>query len=156
MVVFIDLAKAFDTVDHNILLNKLKNYGGRGIYLKLLKSYLEGRQQYGPLLFLVYIDDMKYCSNILHLVLFADDTNFFLMSNNLNFLITTVNMELDKLLNWFKANKLSLNREKTNFILFKSARHRLQATMEVKIDGVAIKRVKNCKFLEIIIDENLT
>ena len=122
MGVFIVLVKAFDTVDHNILLNILQNYGVRGICLKLLKSYLEGRQQYvsfngvysdtcgvshgvphgsvlGPLLFLVYIDDIKYCSNILHLVLFADDTNLFLMSNNLNFLITSVNMELDKLLN---------------------------------------------------------
>ena len=115
MGIFIDLAKEFDTVNHNILIKKLESYGIRGVCLRLLKSYLVGRKQYvffngssscfcnishgvpqgsilGPLLFLIYIDDIKYCSKLLYLVLFADDTNVFLMSNTFRSLIANANI----------------------------------------------------------------
>jgi len=79
------------------------------------------------------------------------------MSNNLNSLIMTTNAELDKLPNWFKSNKLSLNIAKTNLMLFKPPQHRLlTTTIEVGIDGVAIERVKKSKLLGITNDENLT
>ena len=174
------LAKAFDTVDHDILLKKLHNYGIRGVILNLLKSYLENRVQcvifdnqisglckvthgvpqgsiLGPLLFLVYVDDMKNCSSIFNFILFADDTNLFVTGKSVEIVINLANVELTKLSAWFKVNKLSLNVGKTNFMLFKA--HGcpvvLPPHLAVKIDGKSIEGVGKAKFLGVIIDENL-
>jgi hypothetical protein len=142
--VFIDLSKAFDTVDHNILLHKLKNYGIINYNLLWFKSYLTNRKQYisfndsktdlatiscgvpqgsilGPLLFLIYINDLNKFSNILNSILFADDTNLFYSNKDINYLFETVNKELAKLSEWFIANKLSINIKKTKYTFF----HRL-------------------------------
>lgn len=139
--IFIDLSKAFDTLDHVILIKKLEYYGLRGVTLKWFQNYLLNRQQYvflnesssslrvincgvpqgsvlGPLLFILYINDIVNCSNILKFILFADDTNIFHSDTNVFQLMTTINCELLKLSKWFKANKLSLNVKKTNYILF--------------------------------------
>jgi len=144
--IFIDLAKAFDTVKHSILLSKLSNYGLRGTPLKIINSYLPNRMQYvaiketqssmlpikcgvpqgsilGPLLFLIYIDDIQSSSKFLKFVHFADDTNVFLSSPNLIYrLVQSINSELALLSDWFKANKLSLNVAKTNYLFFGSKR----------------------------------
>ena len=139
--VVLDLSKAFDTVDHNILLMKLYKYGIRGVAYDWIKSYLEERKQYvsfnkhdsstmdikcgvtqgailGPLLFLIYVNDLSNVSSILFTLLFADDTNVFVIGKNLSTLFTTMNSELVKLSEWMNVNKLSLNVKKTKYMLF--------------------------------------
>ena len=128
--VFIDFNKAFDTVNHEILLRKLHFYGIKGTAYNWFASYLQDRTQYvtynntssskkpiscgvpqgsilGPLLFLLYINDIANVSDILYLILFADDTNAFMSGKNINQMITTMNKELEKLSIWLSANKLS-------------------------------------------------
>ena len=147
--VFIDLQKAFDTVNHNILLNKLDSYGVRGIAKKLIRSYLNDRQQYvsidgfesdkefilhgvpqgsvlGPLLFTIYINDMHSCVKSSTSFHFADDTNLLYIPQrkvrNRN-IVRKLNTDLKALDNWLKANKISLNSSKTELVIFRKKRN---------------------------------
>ena len=129
-------------MDHNILIAKLEHIGIRSNICQLLRSYLTDRMQcvqlsktfstllpstcgvpqgsiLGPLLFLIYINDISRSSNLLQFLLFADDTTLFFSWANKNELINMMNSELKLVSDWFKANKLSLNATKTNYILFK-------------------------------------
>ena len=154
--IFIDLKKAFDTVDHKILLHKLYHYGFRGVINKWFSSYLDGRTQttqigsyvsktqnitcgvpqgsvLGPLLFLIYINDIQESSNKLKLFLFADDTNAVYADKNLKSLEFTINQELCKLFDWLTANKLTLNIEKTTFVIFRPAQRKLNYHPKIMI-----------------------
>ena len=139
ITLLIDLKKAFDTIDHRILLRKLYSYGIRGSMLKWMESYLTDRSQYvvfdgkvsqtrgikcgvpqgsilGPLLFIISVNDICNVSPMLFKILYADDTCVLISGNHLNNLIDRLNTELISLNNWFKANKLSLNTKKNIFL----------------------------------------
>ena len=174
--VFIDLKKAFDTIDHNLLLKKLDHYGIRGVPNDWLRSYLSDRRQYvsfnnfnsdlmnvscgvpqgsilGPKLFILYINDICNVSKMLKFVLFADDTNIFSSDVNIIDLCKNVSLELDKLNNWFAVNKLSLNISKTNFIIFGNRKYK--GDINIKINNFNIERVYVTKFLGVYIDHKL-
>ena len=177
--VFIDLQKAFDTVDHNILLSKLYRYSVKGTPHQWFKSYLKGRQQYttinhqksslsnikygvpqssvlGPLLFLLYINDLSKAfvhSKVHH---FADDTNFLYASHFLKNLNKTVNFDLSNLVQWLRANKISLNANKTEIVVFRSPTKQIYKSLNFRLSGQKIKPKHCAKYLGVIIDEAKT
>ena len=143
LAIFCDLRKAFDTVNHQILISKLHKLGIRGAELCWFRDYLLNRKQLvhingsksrlleiligvpqgsilGPLLFLIYINDLPLCSELLAL-LFADDTTLFLSGQNLDELVQKVNREFKKVVDHFRFLKLALHPEKTKFILFSNS-----------------------------------
>ena len=176
--IFIDLRKAFDTVNHNVLLTKLEHYGIRDSMLKWFQSYLSGRKQFvsfngissellenncgvpqdsvlGPLLFFIYINDLPNISKILNFYLFADGTNIYHESNSLNDLESTVNKELNKLYLWLNLNRLALNIDKTNFIIFHPYNKPVKQQVTIKINNTAINEKEYIKYLGVIFDSSL-
>jgi len=180
--VYIDLSKAFDTVDHEILLSKLQYYGIRNTSLSLLRSYLSNRIQYveidsyrssfrkintgvpqgsvlGPLLFIIYINDIHFSSNLFNFVTYADDTTLFaslnaVTSNDSNPTEAVLNSELQSVCKWLNMNKLSLNISKTKCMIFQKSK-KIQFKPNLKILDKCIEYVDNFNFLGIVIDNRL-
>ena len=177
--VFLDYSKAFDCINHTILLQKLHYYGIRGLALEWFKSYLSDRKQFvyfnntksnfrdvtcgvpqgsilGPILFLIYINDIANISNVLFPILFADDSNVFLAGKNPNEMIDLMNKELNKLVEWLQANKLSLNVKKTHFMFFCPPKESLYFSNTLSILGENIDQVHKTKFLGVMLDSKLS
>ena len=180
--IYLDIKKAFDSVNYSILFRKLQRYGIRGTPLHLIKSYLSNRRQsvkitnnkgnktfsedgklscgvpqgsvLGPLLFLIYVNDLKNVSDAFQAITFADDTNVFLSNNQLDVLCNTANSELMKVSDWLISNRLCLNISKTCYQLYtKKASEQVPI---LHIDGVPIKNEKIVRFLGVLVDEDLS
>ena len=182
--IFIDLSKAFDTIDHGTLVKKLEHYGVRGKTLSLLEDYLTDRQQYvtvlgevskkltvkfgvpqgsclGPLLFLIYINDLVNCCLASELILFADDTNIFVEARTKPQAYAKENEILREIALYMKCNKLHINAQKSVFMNFtgsKAAAHPVESPNlpNIILDGMELKEVSETKFLGVMIDNKLS
>jgi len=174
--IFLDLSKAFDTVNHDILIAKLSNIGIRGRVNDWFRSFISDRKQYvsiincnspvtmpimgvpqgstlGPILFLLYINDMSRCSNYFKFLHYADDTTLLLDSSNPDVLAESVNRELLNVKNWLCANRLSLNIGKTSYMVVSD---RDVVVPNVCIGDMNIGKVEEAKFLGVTLDHRLS
>lgn len=171
--VFIDLKKAFDTVNHNILISKMYSMGFRGTILNWFKSYLKDRTIFvdidgtfsnkksinigvpqgsvsGPLLFLLYINDMCTVSKKLKFTHFADDTTVSMVGDDVSDLCVEINQELSKIESWLNSNRLMLNAEKSSYMIFSLSD--INDASGVVVGNSVISRVNSASFLGLTID----
>ena len=177
--IFVDLTKAFDTVDHEILLYKLDNYGIRGHANLFFRSYLSGRKQFtsangidsnmseincgvpqgsvlGPILFLLYINDLYRAVANATTRLFADDTGVFVSSTDFDELVKNAKVNLSALLLWCQCNKLTMNSSKTCFVIFYAKnKNKHNEFKELEVPNITIHRVHSTKYLGVILDDKL-
>ena len=184
-LLFCDLSKAFDVINHSILLQKLNHYGIRGVANKWFENYLLNRKQYvqidqsqsnlckidcgvpqgsilGPLLYLIYVNDIDKSTDS-KILSFADDTSLYASNMDVKKLFSDVNTSVNLLFEWFCANQLSLNASKTKYIVIRApTSHSDMSNLSIKINNTVLERIgsgqteNSTKFLGIIIDEHLT
>ena len=173
--IFLDVKKACDSLERNILLEKLKYYGISGNEWNWFRSYLSNRRQLtvyenfnsdlknvnfgvpqggiiSPILFLIYVNDIVNCCKESNCVLYADDTSIYTSSPNINELFEKANQSLAKFKCWFDSNKLTLNAKKTHYVLF----HRKQRKVPINdcklyVSSIEVKKVVDTKFLGVAI-----
>ena len=174
-LLLLDYSKAFDMVDSNILLRKLEHYGIRGLALAWFKSYLTNRQQFvnvnncnsslhdlrygvpqgsilGPILFIIYINDLPGISKLAHHIYFADDANLIISADTFVQLNDMVNDVLKLVLRWAANNGLKLNASKTKYMIFTNKK---EEDIEVYLGGDKLKKSETEKFLGVLIDTKL-
>lgn len=177
--IFIDLKKAFDTVSHDILLWKLGNIGLTGVALDMFKSYLTNRHQLtrigisesskhaincgipqgsilGPLLFLIYVNDITDLKLYGNITLYADDTSLFYYGLSISDIIKQAQTDLDTLSKWFINNLLTINTNKTNYIIFTNKNKSIGNYNPLTINGEQINITDKEKYLGLILDKGLT
>jgi hypothetical protein len=178
--VFIDLKKAFDTISHQVLLRKLENIVGmEGTALKMFQSYLVNRRQIvklgqyksnqqlvtcgvpqgsilGPLLFLIYINDIYQIGLKGNISLYADDTCMFYYGRSLREIAIDAQHDLDLLNDWFQLNLLTINTTKSNYIIFAAKNKQLPNIESLKVANQPLKRVDQEKYLGLVLDKKLT
>ena len=177
LLLLIDFSKAFDMVEHSILLKKLEHYGIRGVALKWMQSYLNSRKQYvsvngknsttrdmkygvpqgsilGPLLFIIYINDIPETACFAKFILYADDANIILTADSIEAINTQLNVLISALVNWVQSNGLALNLKKTKYMIFSRSRQ-IDLPSPLVICKAAIERKREARFLGVILDETL-
>lgn len=179
--IFIDLTKAFDTINHDIMCSKLEYYGIKGKELKLFRNYLFNRQQYvefnsvhsspekitigvpqgsilGPLLFIIYMNDLQMTDTNFEILLYADDTTLTYKADTTEQgLIETnhINHDLGKISTWLKANKLTINSKKTKFMTFHPRQKKIKLD-NIYFNSQQIEKVDTFNCLGIILDTHIT